>query len=150
MVSVIVEDPSIYQDFKLIAIRRNFPVTKLLWKFINDTVIADRLEKQSMPSMDSFTSVTPPPRIIEDFENVIRPYLNKANPETLKLVMDTGYFSYVYSKYLILADRHHVMPHDKRILRNVPYRQAVEGLEWLSHLKGEGYVKDIDLLQRMT
>lgn len=95
----------------------------------------ESLENNKQSTMISFSPSQIPPRIIEDFNHVIRPYLNKATTEELKLFRDTCHMGHIYCKYLVLAEQNNIITPEDRKLRNISYEQAYRGVDIISHMR---------------
>lgn len=106
------------------------------------------LEKQEPnTTLFQFGTEVIPPRIIEDFEHIIRPYIIKhANIDELKLLMDNGYQSYVMGRYMIEALQRGFIKKEIRDSINISYEQAHNALNWITKSTGSyGIVEREDL-----
>lgn len=95
----------------------------------------ERLKQECLP-LELFAPQLAPPRIIEDFQHIIRPYMNKSNNEELRHLSNTAYEMQVYSKYCLLADKLKILPFEDRIKQNISFDRALKGLE---HMETMGY-----------
>jgi len=138
-------DESIFEDFKKYLFVNKLEQSKYLWNNIVSTVNEYREQEQEKQNINStLTSFSPsliPPRIIEDFEHVIRPYLNKSTEEEIKLAMDNGYMQYIYGRYCVIAARNNILSHEDRRMRDISYDRALRGLEHIESMTGLGFVR---------
>lgn len=141
-------DESIFDDFKKYLFFNKIEQSKWIWGNIVKVVSDYRVESQEKENITNFnstiTSFTPasiPPRIIEDFEHIIRPYMNKSTEEEIKLTMDNGYMQYVYGRYCVIAARNNILSHEDRRMRDISYDRALRGLEHIESMTGLGFVR---------
>lgn len=131
-------DEVIYERFKRYLFETKQDGSHYVWDLIKNEV--ERLEKEKkspQSTLFSFNPQTPAPRIFEDFEHIIRPWLNHhANKDEITLTRTNFYQSYVYTTFLYHADKIGLIPDESRKKMVVTYDMAYEGMKDLEIRKG--------------
>jgi len=140
----VIYDEVAFKEFRQHLFDTNQDASHYIWSLILQDLSRVRLMKetpQTNTTLSSFAQITPPPRIIEDFEHVIRPYMNKSTEEEIKLAMDNGYRQYIYGRYCVIAAHKNILSHDDRKTREITYVRAERGLEHIENISGISFVR---------
>lgn len=135
-------DEEIYNDLKLFCLKQKTNISQWLWSQVVRQVTEFRIEKSltesnTQTSMASFTPITPPPRIIEDFTHVLRPYMNKyATLEELGQIRDSSYMMNIYAKFLLQGVHKKLFTDEQRKTIYLDYDRA---LGWLEVISSPGF-----------
>lgn len=131
-------DEEVYKKLKMYLVETDQELSHYVWSLImqDQSKIEAESEKSSLTSrISDFAPNFPPPRLIEDFDHVIRPYLNKhANIEELKLIEDNAHKVKIYSQYMYLALNKNLLKNESRKLRDITFDEASDGLEWINRV----------------
>lgn len=120
-----VYDKTTYTKYQEILRKRGTTQSHEIWKMITQVVenAKNDITDSTQPQIDAFVApYVMPPRIIEDFDHIIRPFLQRANPDQLKQLKTTGHCVATYARFCL------TIPHEKRlsIKRDISYEEALE------------------------
>lgn len=135
-------DEEKYLKLKQYLLKTNQDGSRFIWNLIEDVLKKISDEENKNPnelSLSSFIPIIPPPRIIEDFEHVMRPYLNKTNEDEIHLIHDNAFKCYIYTSYFLEAAKMNVLSHEERRSREITFDRALRGLENLSFFPRHGF-----------
>lgn len=128
----VIYDETAYQEFREYLVKINQDASHYIWSLILQELSRIR-QANEIPDPNSkltnFSQQSPPPRIIEDFEHVIRPYLNKSNEDELRLIKDNGYKSYIFAKFCIDSVNLKLLSFEDIRNQNITYDRALKGIE---------------------
>ena len=145
----VIYDEQAYKEVWSHLLETNQDMSHYIWSLIMQDLSKIRATKEVSDrnaKISSFAVITPPPRLIEDFDHVLRPYIiNHANIDELQLVRDNGYQMHIMAKYVLSALQYKLIkPEDRKILKT-SYEQAYNSLSWLGHTHGFSFIKEGDL-----
>lgn len=128
----VIYDETAYQEFREYLVKINQDASHYIWSLILQEVSRIRKSNETPDpnsKLTNFSQQSPPPRIIEDFEHVIRPYLNNSNEVELELIKNNGYKSYVFASFCLDSVKMNLLTFEQIRTQNISYDRALRGLE---------------------
>jgi len=115
-----VYNEDIFKRFSRICFEQNTDMSHIIWQLIQDYI---KNYDEKTVNLDGFTTQITP-KITDDFEKIIIPYLKNLSIEELKIIRDNCFMGNILSRYCIQ------IPLEKRLrVQTISYDKAYIELE---------------------
>lgn len=141
-------DETAYQELKEYLFKTKQDASHYVWSLIlQDLSRLRQLESISDPNtkITNFGYKVIPPKIIDDFINVIKPYMKNSNKDELSLMIDNGYNTYRFGMFLYMLKKY--TPISDQTIQNSNFSEAeiISGLDELESISNEKYFRKSEI-----